>query len=81
MSDANKDLATRAVRTRKARDLHWIIPSIAALVFLSPIPSTFSIEMTFLGIPWVFLFVYGFWLALIAISRNIGRDTSDDRPE
>lgn len=68
-----KDLARRSAQTRRRRDVLALLPLLGVFLFLSPVVSIFNVEATIFGLPIIFLFVYGAWLAIILLARWISR--------
>lgn len=83
MSDKQKSFQDRDARIRKTRkrwELALILPSIGALLFLTPLVDVFTGETS--SLQRKFLYVFGVWAALIIaayiLSRSL-RDEMDDQ--
>ena len=63
------DLARRAAQIRRRRDALALLPLLGVFLFLSPVVSIFNVEANVLGLPVIFLFVYGAWVAVIILAR------------
>jgi len=59
-------------RARKRRyDGAVILPIFAAMLILPPFVGLFAVPVTVFGIPLIVLWLFGQWLALIAIARRL----------
>ena len=80
MSENAQDLAQRSLKARKFRDAALILPLLGIFLFLTPIPAIFKDPAPNAGIPSIFMYIYGGWLALIIISAIISsRITANEK--
>lgn len=73
------DLANRAYRSRRLRDLALVLPVAGIFLYVSPIPRLFGDEFDLFGVPAIFVFIYGVWLALIILSARLAKKISKDQ--
>lgn len=73
------DLANRSLRAKRLRDIALMLPLAGVFLYLSPIPRIFSVDASVLGIPVIFLFIYGVWLGLIVLSARLAKKLSQDQ--
>lgn len=65
-------------RARRRRyDAAVLLPIFAAIMLLPPFISLFAGAQTVMGIPVIVLWIFGIWLALIAIAARLSRLLSD----
>ncbi|MEJ1996099.1 MAG: hypothetical protein P8X75_12975 [Limibacillus sp.] len=71
------------LKARKTRDRAIILPLIGLLLLVPPIGQIFEIHVRLNGLPFIWLYVFAVWAALIAgaflLSKRLG-DESDPRP-
>ena len=71
------------LKARKTRDRAIILPLIGLLLLVPPIAQIFEIKGRLNGLPFIWLYVFAVWAALIAgaflLSKRLG-DESDPRP-
>ncbi|RED14012.1 hypothetical protein [Pontivivens insulae] len=72
MSDADS-LSTPARARRRRYDGAALLPIFAAIMLLPPFVSLFAGSQTLFGIPVIVLWIFGIWLALIAIAARLSR--------
>jgi len=82
MTESSQDLSQRSLMARKLRDAALVLPFLGIFLFLTPVPAIFSDQGSEPGIPAIFTYIFGIWLALIVICAIISRrilsqDTSD----
>lgn len=78
----------RPLRHRKARDWALILPLVGALLFMPPIAGIFQVDGRVGGVPFLLVYLFAVWAALIAgaaaLSRRLresgaaGEDVEDD---
>lgn len=73
------DLANRAFRSRRLRDLALFLPCVGIFLYMSPIPSLFATDLHLFGVPAIFVFIYGVWLTLIILSARLAKKLSQDQ--
>jgi hypothetical protein len=81
--------ADQPLRHRKARDRALILPLVGALLFTPPVAGIFELEAKIGGVPFLLIYLFAVWAALIAgaaaLSRRLreadaaGDDDEDDR--
>ena len=77
-----QDLARGAFDARRWRDFARLLPILGVFLLVSPLVSVFDVEGRFLGIPLIFVFVYGTWSVLILLAvRVAGRIDPDPGPD
>ncbi len=82
MSENAEDLSRRALKARKLRDAALILPFLGVFLFLTPLPAIFKDPATEGGIPAIFTYIYGIWLALIIVSAYVSsRLLANEKPE
>lgn len=67
------DLATSATRKRKLRDGALLLPLFGAFLLLTPIITIFTGPITVFGLPLMFIYIFGVWLALVIVARAMAR--------
>jgi hypothetical protein len=75
------DLARRALRARRRRDIAVILPLLGLFLFLSPVIRIAQGPSTIWGIPHIFIYLFGVWLILILLTRRLSRHLIDDPRE
>lgn len=65
------DLAQRALKRRRRQDSATLLPLLGMFLLLSPIIWIFATSGTILGLPAVFVYVFGSWLGLIILARRL----------
>lgn len=78
--DRAPDLAQRALERRRRQDSAMLLPILGAFLLLSPIIWVFAQAGTILGLPAVFVYVFGVWLGLIILARRLARAFLRDDP-
>lgn len=82
MNENAEDLARRSLKARKLRDAALILPFLGIFLFLTPIPAIFKDPSADSGIPAIFMYIYGVWLALIIVSALISaRISANEKSE
>ncbi|MEX0971226.1 MAG: hypothetical protein WD046_12360 [Paracoccaceae bacterium] len=74
------DLAQRALERRRRQDFAGLLPILGGFLLLSPIIWVFAQAGTILGLPAVFVYVFGVWLGLILLARRLARAIMRDDP-
>ena len=59
--------------TRKTREGALLLPIFGAFLLVSPMITLFTGATSFFGIPSVFIYIFGVWLALVLIARAMAR--------
>lgn len=67
------DLASDASRKRKLRDGALILPIFGAFLLLSPLVQVFTGAATILGLPLIFVYIFGVWFGLVLAARAMAR--------
>lgn len=65
------DLAERAFRRRRRQDAALVLPIFGVVIFMTPIFTIFTKDILIFGAPLPFLFIFGFWFALILLARRM----------
>jgi len=78
--DSAPDLATRALKRRRRQDSATLLPVLGAFLLLSPFIRIFSSADTILGLPAAFVYIFGSWLGLIILARQLARAILRDDP-
>lgn len=58
--------ADQPLRHRKARDRALVLPLVGALLFTPPIAGIFEIDAKIGGVPFLLVYLFAVWAALIA---------------
>lgn len=75
------DLAEKAQRLRRRRDMSLILPLIGILIFFSPLIRIADVGTGIFGVPPVILYLFGFWLIFIWATRRLATRLRQDDPE
>jgi len=67
------DLASDATRNRKLRDSALLLPAFGAFLLISPLITVFTGATTILGLPLIFIYIFGVWLGLVLVARAMAR--------
>ena len=78
---ADRDLARRAIRSRRLRAASLILPLIGVFLFVTPAVHIARGATTFLGLPPLFLYLFGLWITLIIVSYRLSRRLAADTQE
>jgi len=74
------DLAQRALERRRRQDSAMFLPILGGFLLLSPLIWVFAGAGTILGLPAVFVYIFGSWLGLIILARQLARAIMRDDP-
>lgn len=69
----SSDLAERAFRRRRRQDAAFVLPLFGVVIFITPIFTIFTKDVSIFGAPLPFLFIFGFWFLLIILARRMSR--------
>ena len=68
----------QSLKQRKARDRAIILPLVGLLLLTPPLAKIFSFEGTLLGLPFIWLYVFAVWAALIAGAAWLSSHLAED---
>ncbi len=63
------------------RDLALILPLVGMLVFLTPLVRVAGSDVSVFGLPVAIVYIYGFWVLLILLTRRLARRLGRDDSE
>lgn len=72
-SQSPTDLNRRPYRSRRLRDAALFLPILGVVAYTTPFLRIFTADVLVFGIPLIFVFVYGGWLALILLGRALAQ--------
>ncbi len=67
------DLATSTTKKRKLRDSALLLPLFGAFLLVSPLVTMFTGTVSILGLPLIYVYIFGVWLGLVILARFLAR--------